>query len=794
VVLLRDTGSLTNRTEEGQVAADKPGQEYGIAAERPAGSENTGAPDGAAAVRPVVAPGRALIEEALRAGTPALDEAAAKRFFAAYGIPVPEGATVASPEAAVESAGKIGYPVVMKGSSPQVQHKTDAGLVILGVADAEEVWDGYRTLETRAATAGARLDGVLIERMVSGKREFVVGMIRDHLFGPVVMFGLGGIFTEALNDVAFAVAPLDDVDADELLDQVKARELLGPFRGAPAVDRGALAAILMALAQMALDHPEIREIDINPVMIDGAAPVAVDALIALGEPLGPSTRQPADISRLGALVAPKSVAVAGASADTGKWGGMLVANLVLGGFPGVIYPVNPKGGTVLGLHVYTSITDLPEPPDLVIVAVPAPLVGEVVEECGRKGVRAVVVVSAGFSEVGPEGKAREDQIVSSAEKHGMALIGPNCMGVISSNHKLFATGFLLLRPAPGGASMVSQSGNLGVQLLVAAERRKGGVGKFIGVGNEAMIDAVDFINYLRTDPQTNTIVTYMEGFDDGRRLLDVVRATSLEKPVVVLRGGTSVYGQRAAASHTGAMASSAALFDAAARQSGMIVTTDPDEFMDLTFALSYMPLPAGKRVAVATLGGGWGVLVADEIARSGLKMADLTPEVTEALDSLLPAYWSHSNPVDLVATISPGVPETVVETLAASSAVDAVIVMGLVGSMSETRRAVSEIERLKARFGGGSAAGDGDASELEAAEPELSEREMALIEQSAALMDRYCKPVAHVSAKPISKAIFSVGGRYSAFVLPSPLRAVRMLGKMASYSGYLQKKGRDRRC
>ena len=747
----------------------------------------------------VAAPGRMLIEEALRVGASALDEAAGKQFFAAYGIPVPAGATVASSDEAVRVAGEIGYPVVMKGASPEVQHKTDAGLVILRVADEEEVRDGYRTLETRAAAAGATLDGVLVEHMVAGKREFVVGLIRDHLFGPVVMFGLGGIFTEVLHDVAFAVAPVDDADAHELLDQIEARALLGPFRGSPAVDRDALATIVKAVAQMADDHPEIREIDINPVLIDGATPVAVDALIAVGEPLEPSTRPPADISRLSALVAPRSVAVVGASADTAKWGGMLVANLRLGGFPGTIYPVNPKGGTVLGLPVYASISDLPGPPDLVIVAVHASLVNDVVDECGRKGVSALVVVSAGFSESGPEGRVLEEQVVATAEKYGMALVGPNCMGVISSHHDLYGTGFMLLRPEPGGASMVSQSGNLGTQLLVAAERRKGGVGKFIGVGNEAMIDAVDFINYLRTDPQTNTIVAYMEGFDDGRRLLDVIRATTSEKPVVVLRGGTSDYGKRAAASHTGAMASSSAVFDAAARQSGMIVTTDPDEFMDLTFALSYMPLPPGRRVAVATLGGGWGVLVADEIARSGLELAELTPEVVEALNKLLPAYWSHSNPIDLVATISSGVPEAVVETLAASAGVDAVIVMGVVGSMSESRRAVAEIERLKAVFAGQSETKDADEGEQEPAEqepgePELSERELAFIKQSAALMDRYCKPIANISFKPINQAIFSVGGRYSGLVLPSPLRAVRILGKMAAYRGYLQKKGSDPLC
>ena len=621
-----------------------------------------------------------------------------------------------------------------------------------------------------------------------------MGLIRDPLFGPVVMFGLGGIFTEALHDVAFAVAPFAEGDAAELLDQIRARELLGPFRGSPAVDRNALIGVLEAVARMAVDHPEIREIDVNPVLIDGAQPVAVDALIALGEPKEPHTRAPADVSQLHALVAPKSVAVVGASADTGKWGGMLIANLRLGGFPGPIYPINPRGGEILGLPVYASIAELPQAPDLVIVAVAADRVKEAVEACGLKGVSAVVVVSAGFSELGPEGRMLEDEVVAIAEEYGMALVGPNCMGVISSHHSLYGTGFTLLRPDPGGASMVSQSGNLGIQLLTSAERRKGGVGKFIGVGNEAMIDAVDFVNYLKTDPETNTIVAYMEGFDDGRRLLDVVRATSLEKPVVVLRGGTSQYGQRAAASHTGALASSSAVFEAAARQSGMIVSTDPDEFMDLTFALSYMPLPPGRRVAVATLGGGWGVLVADEIARAGLELAELSPQVVEDLNKLLPPFWSHSNPVDMVATLTPGVPEAVLETLVASDRIDAVIVMGVIGSMSESRRAIEEIEAIKAGSPGRPAGECPPEDDGDQAEPELSERELRFIEQVADLMDRYCKPVANISNKPMNQAIFSTGGRYSTFVLPSPLRAVRILGKMAGYGEYRAKHGRGLGC
>lgn len=186
----------------------------------------------------MTSPGRGLVEEALAAGATSLDEMAGKELFAAYGIAVPKGGNATTVDEAVRLAEEIGYPVVMKGSAPQIQHKTDAGLVLLRIGDEREAREAYRTLQTRAAQAGAELDGVLVEHMVIGGREFVVGLVRDHLFGPVVMFGLGGIYAEALKDVAFAVAPVSMDDAYELMDQIEARVLLDAVRGEPAVDQG----------------------------------------------------------------------------------------------------------------------------------------------------------------------------------------------------------------------------------------------------------------------------------------------------------------------------------------------------------------------------------------------------------------------------------------------------------------------------------------------------------------------------------------------------------------------------
>ena len=539
-------------------------------------------------------PGRALIAAALARGDHTLDEAAGKDLFRAYGIPVVAGRSVRTQAEAEAAASEVGYPVVLKGLSRTIQHKSEAGLVILDVRDGAGLRAAFALLQARGGNA---LDGVLVERFVAPGREFVAGLIRDRQFGPVVMFGVGGVLTEALDDVAFAVAPLDDRDARGLLDAIHARRLLDEFRGAPAVDRPALAGVLQAVGRMALDHPEIAEVDINPILLDEGVPVAADALISLASsPTSPppGMEQPSAVAlaNLGAVFHPRSVAIVGASNDPLKWGGTILASILSGGFTGPVYRVNPRGGEILGEEAYRSIAELPEAPDLALVAVPAPAVLQAVEECGRRGTRAVVVISAGFSEKDEAGAAMERELVAVARRYDLALVGPNCMGVMSSWSRFFATGAIILHPTPGPASFISQSGNMGIQLMAATERRKAGMGQFVGVGNEALVTTTDVFAHFRDDPQTGVVLAYVEGVDDGRRFLDVARDTSVHKPIVLLHAGESEEGKQAAASHTGAMAGSARVFAGAVRQAGVIMTTDPDEFLDLALGFSYLPLPA----------------------------------------------------------------------------------------------------------------------------------------------------------------------------------------------------------
>ena len=702
---------------------------------------------------------------AVTRGHTALDEWDAKALLASCGIAIPEGGVALDEDEAVTVARRLGGPVALKLIGPHIGHKTERGLVALGVSGDDAVRSAARELLTRVEGPGSRL---LVERMVRGSRELMIGMKRDPLFGPVILFGIGGVFAEAHRDVTLGVAPLEDRTIDEMLDGIRASALLGEFRGMPPVDRAKLTIAIRALERIAEDFPAVTEIDVNPLIVEDTVPVAADALVIL-DPAAAPVHHAHVTPDLTPLFAPRSVAVVGASNDPVKWGGSLLRNLIDGGFPGTVYPVNGRGGTVRDLPAFASIAELPEAPDLALVAVRAEQVGDVIEQCGQRGVPAAVVVAAGFSEAGEAGAEAEAELVDIARASGVTLIGPNCMGLLSMHSRLHAVGFLELRPKPGNLSIVSQSGNIGVQLVTRAERRDIGIDKYVSVGNQASTSALDVLDALADDPGTTTALVYLEGIGDGRRFLDVTRRLTRKKPVVVLRGGLTEFGSRAAATHTGAMAGSAEVFMAAAREAGCLVRTGPDESLDLALCLSVLPLPAGRRVAVLTLGGGWGVLAADEVARNDLELAPLEPAVLAELDALLPGYWSRSNPIDLVAAIGPDLAQRALTVLAESEMVDAIAVLGILNSPST------------------GSASDGAIVTDPACPARFNPAETAFLTRVAELMESTGKPIINVPLRTLEAAVFEGGRRYDPVILYSPVAAVRALAAMAWYREYVER-------
>lgn len=716
----------------------------------------------------------AVVAEAVAHERDALDEWQAKALLAGYGIAVPEGGVARSEDEAAAIARQLGCPVVVKAIGPRISHKTERGLVALDLCGDEAVRAAVRSLLALTEDQDAVL---LVERMVRGARELMVGMKRDPLFGPVVVFGVGGIFAEAHKDIALGVTPLNDRDIEGMLAGIRASALLDGFRGLPPVDRASLAGAIRAVARIAADHPAVTEIDVNPLIVEDATPVATDALVIL-DPAGergasasaslPRVTSPPDLTP---LFAPRAVAVVGASDDPLKWGGSTLLNLIDGGFAGAIYPVNRRGGTVCGRPAFRSVAELPEVPDLALVTLGAAQVKAAVEQCGGRGIPVVLVVAAGYSEAGEAGVSAEADLAQAARTSGVTLIGPNCMGLIATHSRLHAVGFLELRPQAGRLSVVSQSGNIGVQLVVAAERRGIGIDKYVTVGNEASTSALDVLDALRDDAQTAVALVYLEGVDDGRRFLDVMRRTTRQKPVVVLRGGLTEYGRRAAASHTGAMAGAADVFLAAARQTGCLVRTCPDESLDLALCLTALPLPPGRRVAVMTIGGGWGVLAADELARNDLELAPLEPHVRAELDKLLPGYWSRSNPIDLVASIGPDVANRALTLLAESEVVDAIVVLGVLRSPS-----TGWLSDDAAPGAGGPGAPGRD---------RFNPAEIAFLERVIALMERTGKPIVNVPLRTLEVATFPSGARHDPVILGSPIAAARALAGMARYAEYV---------
>ncbi|MDO8491704.1 MAG: CoA-binding protein [Dehalococcoidia bacterium] len=402
------------------------------------------------------------------------------------------------------------------------------------------------------------------------------------------------------------------------------------------------------------------------------------------------------IERFRPLFYPNSIAFVGASRDARKWGFIILSHLVRGGFRGRIYPVNPREEEILGLKVFRSISDIPETPDLAVIVVPPSGVPSVIRECTAKGIKAGVVITAGFAEVGREGERLQKEMVAAARAGGMILVGPNGNGIMNPAHGLHPH-MAPLFPPSGPVAVVSQSGNVANSTTRRAALQGFGVSKVVSSGNEADLHFDDYLEYLAEDPQTKVILSYVEGFRDGSRFLRVARATSRKKPIVMLKAGETPAGAGAARSHTASLAGSAAVFEAACKQAGIVRAKDMDELFNIGAALITQPLPRGRRVCIVTAGGGWGVLAADACARQGLDVVALPEDTLSQLDSILPAWWTRGNPVDMVAGVRGQVGIEVVEIIARCPEVDGIIVLGLSAVLTTDQLSESAGETSRAQ-------------------------------------------------------------------------------------------------
>ena len=716
---------------------------------------------------------QSFIDGKIRTASKAMAEDEAKSLFKHFKIPVVPERVETDPDKVAVACRQQGFPVVLKGLGRELLHKTEGNLVHIGLSSESQV---KRAAAQIRKSAGDKLEGFLIQPVIPGKREFTAGMFRDRQFGPVILFGLGGVLTEALGDVVIKIAPLSEADVGDMFEQLASRKLLGAFRGEAAVDRQALKQVLTGLSDMALAYPDVKEIDINPLIITPEGdPVAVDGLVVLEKAVTESRPQPpVDLDVLGACYYPRSVAFIGASGTPGKWGHMLLTNTLSRNYKGRVYLVNPKGEPIAGRPVYTSVADIQDDIELAVVTIPAHRILSLIPDLKEKKVKGMLLITSGFKEVGPEGEALEAQVVQAARDAGIMILGPNTMGVCNPHIDFYCCAAHAY-PMPGSTALVSQSGNMGTQLLAFADQQDIGIRAFSGSGNEAMVTIEDYMEAFEIDDLTRTVVLYIESVKDGKRFFRSAARVSRQKPVVVLKGGRTDKGERAAASHTGAMASDVKVFDAACRQAGIIQVDQPVELLDLSAVFSSLPLPKGNRVAIMTLGGGWGVITTDLCAEHGLDVPELSMDIIERLNKLLPPFWSHGNPVDIVGEGDPQIPKTCLEELLKWDGCDAVIHLGIHGKRVLVNNMIESVTRTDP---------DMDRKTAAVFKNAILEFEQEYTEYVAGLTQQYEKPVLGVSllTDEISRTLYRVDGyEYKSVFFPSPERAVKALWGMCRY-------------
>ncbi len=708
-----------------------------------------------------------------------LNEAEAKALLKEFGVPVVPETVVANYNEAISVAKELGYPVVIKGLGSALAHKTERGLVHLNLSNSQDIQNAVNAIIT---AAGDDLDGLLIQPQIQGKRELVAGLFRDPQFGPVIMFGLGGVFTEALADVTFRLAPITQNDAEDMLTEIRATALLGKYRGEAAINRKQIIQTLSGLSRIGVELPQIVEIDINPLLASSDGRLwAVDALVVPGE--ADAVQQsppPVAPDAIAAIFYPKSIAFIGASGEMGKWGHMLVSNTISGGYEGNIFLVNPKANTIAGRKTYPTVCDIPEPVDLAVVTIPAAGVPDLIPQLKEKSIANMLLITSGFGETGEEGKKLEAKLVRAAREAGILILGPNTMGICNPHIDFYCTGFSA-KPQAGSTTMISQSGNMGVQLLAFAEQQGIGIRGFCGSGNEAMMCIEDYLDGLEVDSLTRTVMLYVESVKNGQRFFESARRVGKKKPIVLLKGGQSQAGNRAAASHTGALTSDIRVFDAVCHQAGIVKVDQPMALLDLGAAFSSLPLPKGNRAAIMTLGGGWGVVTADLCAQFGLDVPELSKKIIKDIDKILPPYWSRSNPIDLVGERDPSIPKTVLELLLKWDGCDAVINLGIVGRRKAAKNLGESVLKADPTY---------SPEFIEQIHYSLKKFEKDYIAQIIRLMEQYNKPVYGVSMLPDEKqqTVYPIKKHtFKGVFFPTPERAVRAFAKMVQYQKFLSR-------
>ena len=597
-----------------------------------------------------------IFDETIKTDHKVITEETAKSILKSYGIKVPGYALVNSADQAAKAAKKLGFPLVMKVVSPQILHKTDVGGVKVGLDNVNDVKKTFNDMYKRLSKKkGVQLKGILLEKMVPKGTELIVGLQNDPQFGPVIMVGIGGVLTEVFRDVAFRMLPITTSDAKSMLDELKGSKMLKGFRGSEPIDINMLSKALVQIGKLGVDNAShFDSIDFNPIVVYPKSYAVVDAKIILRKEIKKdaiSKAQP-NSKNMEMFFTPQSVALVGASATPGKIGNSVLDSLAKHDYKGKVFPINPKQEEILGIKCYPSISAIPEKVDLVVVCVDLSVTPPILEECAKKGIHSVVIVSGGGKELGGERAAYEAEVKRLSEKYEIRIIGPNCIGMFNAANRLdcaFQGQARMVRAKLGPVALLSQSGTMGISFLETADSF--GLSKMVSYGNRSDVDEADMIWYLADDPQTKVIALYVEGFGDGRKFVNTAKRVMAEKkkPIVIWKSGRSEAGAKQAASHTGSLGGSNAIIMGAFKQAGIISVDSYQELAGVAKALAWQPAAKGNRAALCSNGAGPMIGAIDHFERLGLSLAKVTEDTRKKMVEHFPPTYvvGKGNPADV---------------------------------------------------------------------------------------------------------------------------------------------------
>ena len=638
-----------------------------------------------------------MLAEAIGASRSELSEIESKRILDALGIPVAVAHLARNADEAEDLAARVGFPAALKVVSPQAAHKSEVRGVELALGSSAEVRAAFERIRQNLAARrpDARFEGVAVQAMAPAGIELIVGVARDDRFGALVIVGLGGMLVEILKDTVLRIAPVTAAGARAMLDELRGAAILRGVRGGKPPDLDALAGLIAQVSTFAAEHPEVREMDLNPVAAYPDGVRVLDARILLDEhgPLdghGPldvsgarpaanaDPRHPRRIDNLRRAFDARAVAVIGDKRTGGYLWLRAMSRFSRKLYSVQIDPNEIPGIEAMGIANVKTLAEVPEPIDYAVSAVPRQVAPRILKDCVAAGVKGIGFFTSGFSETGEEAGVRlERELRTTAAESDIALVGPNCMGLY--NPSIGLCNFPDLAVGAGGdVCFISQSGTHSINFCMQAPIRGLRINKAASIGNVLMLEAADYLDVMAEDPATRAIGMYLEGVRDGRRFLSSLKRAAARHPVVVWKGGTTDAGGRATFSHTGSLATGGAVWRAVMAHSGAVSVASLDAMLDAMELLARGRRVGGRAMGLIAMTGGQSVVITDTFASAGLEV----PALSGASYAELKGFFniiggSYRNPLDAGGTIGMGHDQgnldRILDILERDSAIDAIV-------------------------------------------------------------------------------------------------------------------------